>query len=343
MMLEENMIGPDEAVQGLEALRFAWRGDEFELNLLHRLGNLYIVRGDYNNGLTTYRETISVFPDSAKVREIAQTMNDTFSALFLDGKADELPPITALAIYNDFRELTPVGNLGDQLIFRLSDRLVGVDLLEQAAELLQHQVEFRLRGGDLARVGARLAGIYMLDQKPERAVSALRASDVVRMPEPLSQQRHYLLTRALAESGDVDKALGLLRGDQSREANLLRADIYWKTQDWLEEATVIERLFHDRDPDAPLDAMEGQYLIRMSIALALSNNRQALAELRERFCPMMRETVNADAFFVLASYVDSGPIDPSDLASTVNEIGSYEAFMVSLREQVASETLSAVN
>ena len=58
MMLEENMIGPDEAVQGLEALRFAWRGDEFELNLLHRLGNLYIVRGDYNNGLTTYRETI---------------------------------------------------------------------------------------------------------------------------------------------------------------------------------------------------------------------------------------------------------------------------------------------
>ena len=76
---------------------------------------------------------------------------------------------------------------------------------------------------------------------------------------------------------------------------------------------------------------------------ALSNNRQALAELRERFCPMMRETVNADAFFVLASYVDSGPIDPSDLASTVNEIGSYEAFMVSLREQVASETLSAVN
>ena len=100
------------------------------------------------------------------------------------------------------------------------------------------------------------------------------------------------------------------------------------------------RLFRDRDMAEPLSAMEGQYLIRMAVALALANNRQALAKLRERFGPMMRETVNADAFHVLASYVDSGPIDPADLANTVNEIDSYEAFMVSLREQVTSETLT---
>ena len=46
---------PTEAIAALDKLRWQWRGDEVELGLLHRLGNLQIDTGDYRNGLQTLR------------------------------------------------------------------------------------------------------------------------------------------------------------------------------------------------------------------------------------------------------------------------------------------------
>src|SRR5207253_8997661 len=59
-----------------------------------------------------------------------------FTQILLSAKGDELPPIEALGMFYEFRELTPIGRRGDEMIRRLSDRLVAVDLLDQAAELL---------------------------------------------------------------------------------------------------------------------------------------------------------------------------------------------------------------
>ena len=39
------------------------------------------------------------------------------------------------AMFYEFRELTPIGRRGDEMIRRLADRLVAVDLLDQAGEL----------------------------------------------------------------------------------------------------------------------------------------------------------------------------------------------------------------
>ena len=73
-----------------------------------------------------------------------------------------MPPIDALSLFYDFRELTPVGRRGDEMIRKLADRLVSVDLLDQAAELLQHQVDNRLQGAARAQVAVRLAVIYLM-------------------------------------------------------------------------------------------------------------------------------------------------------------------------------------
>ena len=63
-----------------------------------------------------------------------------------------VPAVDALGLFYDFRELTPPGRRGDEMIRRLSDRLVSVDLLDQAADLLQHQVDHRLQGAARAQV-----------------------------------------------------------------------------------------------------------------------------------------------------------------------------------------------
>jgi tetratricopeptide (TPR) repeat protein len=343
LMLANDMIDTEGGIEALENLRFTWRGDDVERKLMRRLGDLYLDAGKYAEGLGVYREAISVFPDSTEVREITQVMNDAFKNVFLGGIADDMPSVQALALYYGFRELTPVGNVGDQMIYRLADRLVSVDLLEDAAELLRHQVEFRLRGTDLARVGARLAEIYLLDDRPDRAAKVLRNTEVARLPEDLTERRRYLLGHAYNEIAEHDKALALLAGDQSREANLLRADIYWSKQDWVSTATAIDRLFNDRDPDAPLDAEEAQLLMKMAVATALANNREGLAKIRDTYGDLMDETRSGDAFRAVASYVDGGPIDPADLTAAVAEIDTYEAYMTSLRDRVSGESLSAFN
>ena len=81
-----------------------------------------------------------------------------------------------MSLFYDFRELTPAGRRGDEMIRRLADRLVAVDLLGQAAELLQHQVDNRLQGAARAQVAARLAVIYLMNRKPDRALATLRAT-----------------------------------------------------------------------------------------------------------------------------------------------------------------------
>ena len=51
-----------------------------------------------------------------------------------------------------------------------------VDLLDRASNLLQGQVEFRLKGVEKGRVGARLALVYLFDHKYEEAIDTLERS-----------------------------------------------------------------------------------------------------------------------------------------------------------------------
>ena len=44
-------MGPKEAIEEFEKLRYAWRGDDFEFDVLNRLGDLYIDVTDFRNGL----------------------------------------------------------------------------------------------------------------------------------------------------------------------------------------------------------------------------------------------------------------------------------------------------
>jgi hypothetical protein len=63
-------------------------------------------------------------------------MRGAFVNLFLKGGADKMKPVDALALFYDNLDLTPIGRMADEMIRRMSDRLVAVDLLGPAANLL---------------------------------------------------------------------------------------------------------------------------------------------------------------------------------------------------------------
>src|SRR4029079_5395286 len=122
------------------------------------------------------RVALSAYPSSPLTRDIQQEAAKSFDSLFLAGKGDALPAIDALGLFYDLRELTHVARGGDEMIRKLAERLVSVDLLDQGAELLQYQVDNRLQGAARAQVATRLAVIYLMNHKPDKAQAVLRAT-----------------------------------------------------------------------------------------------------------------------------------------------------------------------
>ncbi len=210
----------------LESLRYAWRGDALELDVLTRLAALRLEQGKTGDALKLMRTATDNFPDSDEAHRMNMRMSDIFADYFLSEAAREMQPVQALAFFESFKEQTPIGQRGDELIRNLAERLVEVDLLAQAAHLLDYQVANRLHGGVAkAQVAARLASIFLSDQQPARALAALRATKQNLLPEALAERRMLLETRALADLKQYDNALELMDGKSGKLIEPLTADV----------------------------------------------------------------------------------------------------------------------
>src|ERR1700676_2093315 len=132
------------------------------------------------------------------------------------------------------------------MIRHLADRLVAVDLLDQASELLQYQVDHRLEGSARGQVAARLARVYLTNRKPDRAIAALRTTRIADLSGELRQQRLLLEARAQSDVGRHDLALDILSNITVRGAIRLRSDIYWASRQWRESSEQIELYYADR-------------------------------------------------------------------------------------------------
>jgi len=230
--LDQKQIDPKDAVQKLEALRFLWRGDTFEFDLLNKLGHLYFDVAQPRKGLITLRQAATHFPDHPLAKQAADDMSNEFRKLYLGGGADRLSPLTAVALYDEFRELTPPGADGDRMIAALADRLVKVDLLDRAGDLLERQVKTRLSGADKVAAGTRLAAVRLLDDKPDLALQALHDSEDPAATPELQAERQRLLARASFDNGDTLKGIALIRDDTSLEGLWLKSDMFWKLREW---------------------------------------------------------------------------------------------------------------
>ena len=158
-----------------DGLRYRWRGDAVELGAIRALGQLYLNQGRYREALEALRSAGNRLPDLPEALQLQADLAAAFRTLFLDGQADGLQPVQALALFYDFKELTPIGADGDEMVRRLARRLVDVDLLDQAAELLKYQAENRLDGVPRAR-GRHRAGADRADGRASPRTRSTRST-----------------------------------------------------------------------------------------------------------------------------------------------------------------------
>ncbi|MFJ5487474.1 tetratricopeptide repeat protein, partial [Hansschlegelia beijingensis] len=146
LRLRRDEISEGDAIMRLERLVAGWRGDWIEAEALARLIDLYGKQERWRDAFSALRVAVAAFPDAESSRTLQDRMQERFTELFLGGGVDRMSKLDALALFYDFKELSPGGKRGDELVRRLADKLVEVDLLDQAAELLNYQVENRLTG-----------------------------------------------------------------------------------------------------------------------------------------------------------------------------------------------------
>ncbi|WP_374764495.1 tetratricopeptide repeat protein [Yunchengibacter salinarum] len=317
-----------DLIAELERLRYTWRGGRFELDVMQRLGVQYLESGQYEKGLAMLREAVTAFPDASRERGLAQYMSDSFRQLYLGGAAAEMPAIEAISLFYQFRELTPLGSDGDLMIRRLADRLVSVDLLDRAAELLDYQIRVRTEGAPRAQIAAKLAKIHILNRKPDQALEVLRATREPRLPDDIQANRRYVEARALTELNKFQEAEVLLEGDGSPEAMKIRADIYWGAKEWRKLVSTSRRLLDGAwRSGEPLEGLERLHLIRMAIAMTFMNDREGLQQLRQRYGGLMRDGDFTNAFEILTNDQDLTGRELSDIASEIASVDKLQSFM----------------
>ena len=330
--IETGKVSPADSIRALDALRYAWRGDEFEIDVLRRMGKLYIAGGDIRSGLTTMASAISLRPDLPAARALRDELNEQFTNLFLKGGADGMDPIQALALFYDFKDLAPIGPDGDRMVRGLADRLVSLDLLPQATQLLQHQVDKRLDGFPKAQVATDLAAIYLMDRRSEPALQAIWNSRVTMLPEALNAQRRMIEAAALAELGRTEHAIEILEFDDSPDASRLRTELYMRAGDW-EKAAENARMTLP-PVKAVFEPEEAGEVLRTAIATSMARDSSGLRDLVDRYGSVMGKTAFAEAFTVMT---DAGVPDPAVLQSAVASLkgGSpYNALMKRLRTRL---------
>ena len=330
--LQSGAIKVDEALKTLEGLQLFWRGDDIELRTLRVLTDLYVREKRYRDAFTMMRNSIEAFPDRKLALHIQDDMKQVFKNLFLHGESDRMDAVKSLSLFYDYRELTPVGRLGDEMIRGLADRLVSVDLLDQASELLDHQVHKRLKGAARAQVATRLAMVHLMNHKPDLALRVIRQTRQAGLPEEMQHSRNLLEARALGELGRAAAAVEILNTMDGDNVERLKADAYWSAQQWKDAGMQLEKMLGGRwrEPE-PLNEQDRFDVLRAAIAYSLADDQFALDRMRKKYYPKLVKTADADSFLVVTRPVKQKDVAFRNLAKEIAAIDTLDAFMKEFR------------
>ncbi len=318
LLLKENKIPREQAMVELETIKMMWRRGEVELTALSVLGEMYAADNRWRDAFGTSRRATEILPDHPLSRQLHDAMARRFEELFLEGKADQLNKVEAVGLFYDFRNLMPISRRGDEIVRRLADRLAELDLLDQASELLQHQVDNRLGGLVRARVAARLAVLHLQNRKPAEAVQAIKTTRANDLPEDIRRGRLLLEARGLSELSRTDLALEVLAGLKGDDADRLRADVLWRGKRWRESGEAFEKVLGDRwqGPSGLSDA-ERIDVMRAGVAYVLADDRLSLDRLRQKYSPKMADSIDARSFALVSGDSRNRQKEFRDIARSV--------------------------
>lgn len=337
--LKLKLISLDKAIAEFERLRYAWSEPKFKMLLLNKLAAVYAQNKNYYNALKTYQDALTIAAPKQK-QDILDKMIRLFEEVYINNRADDMQPLKALAMYQDFEWLAPRSRHYTSIVQKLADRLVAVDLLPRAAEMLKNQLRLvNLEDIQKAQIGTRLALINLFQADNIAALDILDKTEMENMPQSLSQYRKIIRAQALDSLGKHDDALELLEDDTSKNALLLKSSIYWNNARWDKAADTLKYLIEKPVKGKPLSEEQINYILDWATALKKSGRETVIIRLRNKFLPYFAKTPYYSIFNVLTNNLEPDKIDLKAINQAVNDVAAYSNFSKLYNKSLRNTTL----
>lgn len=336
LAVDAGRMSATEAASQLESLRFRWRGDDVEMRTVGILADQYMKVGRFREALLLAKSTALRDANAQGARELRIKLSNYFRQLFLEGQANRLDPIQALALFYEFSELTPIGADGDQMIRKLAQRLVAFDLLEPAAQLLQHQVDNRMRGTGKAALAVDLATIYLLDRRPDRALVAINSTRQPSIPSELAYERRKLEAAAYRDLGRYDHVIELMEPLDQPDAKALLADAYLRKRDWSRAANTYLAMLPPPGEAGPEDV---EFAYKGAIAARMAKAPDMLTRFRS-YAPLFKGHANEASFDLISAQVDVEGAAISEAVRGLADAQTVDAFAAAMKARFEADRQS---
>ncbi|MBF0679244.1 MAG: hypothetical protein IR164_09930 [Devosia sp.] len=334
---QQGRLDVARGTQTLSAEAMLWRGDRLEASMQAMLADLHFRTADYREGFEAVKAAILSDPESREVQVLSDSAQRTFTELFLHGMADKMAPVDALGVYYDFQHLTPAGAQGDEMIRNLARRLVRVDLLPQAIDLLQYQLDNRLRGVARTQVATDLAVLYLANHKPAEAMRVLNESRLPDLPVSMARQRRIIEARALIDGGRDQLALDLLRDLEGQDIELMRIDAHWQAKRYVQAGQGIEALYGMQALATPLSKPARLNIIQAGVGYVLVGDAAATARLRAKYSDAMVNSPEWPIFDFITGPIEVTSNEFKQVAAQIAARDGLDLFLTAYRETYESE------
>lgn len=306
LKLAKGDIDETQAADRLSKLQMQWRGDRTEFEALKRLGELRLATSEFRRGFTALSEASRVFGGRFDTTDVHAAMTAGFERAFVDGGVDGLPPLEAVALFEDFESLAPPGEKGDLALATLAGHLATLDLVDEADRLMSHLVRRRLTGPLRGRMGVELAQLRVSRAQWREALSTLDQleDDMPDMATAERQNALRLRAEAVAGLGDVKRALKILMQADAddRETLALRARLAWRAGDWVSARAAYRDLAKAGAFDVKTlpKALEAS-AVRWAVAATMLKNEPEVVDVAARFADRLEDKALAAALKALAA------------------------------------------
>ena len=316
----------DKKIPELERLRFAWGDRAFKIKLLENLATLYEKTKDYSNALHSLNLAIYLGNKEQNV-EFTKRMISLFEDISIHNQADSLPPLKIISLYTDFSWLAPLSSRYNDIIQNIADRLIAVDLIDRAAEILTNQLKYNtLSDVQRAQSGARLALTYLFRDGNTEAIQILNETDSDDLPEAIKSSRLIIHAKALSNMGEDSKALALLGDDNSRSAILLKSEIHWNAENWGQAADELGLLVDKPESDKTLTKEQINFVLDWITALRKSGRDTVIVRIKNTFTPLFKDTPYFSTFNVLTNRLETDSINMGEISQVVRDAKAFSNF-----------------
>ncbi len=331
LQLKQRAIKPTEAIEELEKLRFAWRGDGIETQIARVLGRLYLTEGQWEEAFELMRNAAGFAQGSQEGREMTAAMTQAFSQLFTNPPTS-LNALDAVSLYDRFSELVPAGDEGRSVLRGLTKFLLEIDLLGRAADVYEKLLG--MDGSDVEKLndGLQLAAIRLLSLEPEKALDVLESDQIATTQGNPTQNRSRTLlkARALADMGEYNRALAILDGvTPDKDSLSLAVDTAWGAQNWKRAGNEVARLLATTDLSADVltDDQVG-LILNYAVALKLDEQTDNLARLRSKFLSKLPKGSKHDQLEVITRPSQNSTLaDRETLLNIASEVDLFQSFL----------------